>query len=262
MTSALCTRPRASNAGSARWIHPGSRTTGIARRFRSASRRRARGAPRGRGLRSRTSLRGQGGRPCSARPVALAWLLRGSGRGGLERHQTMRATVSWSYQLLDEAERALFDRLSVFAGTFDADAADAAESVATGGVVDELDVVDLSDSLVDKSMVVAERQPGGVRYRLLETLRQYGEERLTDRDGPHPCVVDTFVVTWRLPNAPLGCGSARVSSTQHLRARVGQPARRPRLGDRHQRSSRGRKGRGARQPAWPDPVAHGGRFVG
>lgn len=105
-------------------------------------------------------------------------LLRGSGRGGLERHQTLRATVAWSYQLLKDAEQALFDRLSVCAGTFDAAAA---ESIAADGVVDQLDVIDLLDSLVDKSMLIAERQPDGTRYRLLETLRQYGEEKLTDR---------------------------------------------------------------------------------
>ena len=105
-------------------------------------------------------------------------LLRGSGRGGLERHQTLQATVAWSYQLLSAAEQLLFDRLSVFAGTFDADAV---EAVTPGGPVEELDVVDLLDGLVDKSMVIAGRTERGTRYRLLETLRQYGEERLADR---------------------------------------------------------------------------------
>ncbi|MEX2247215.1 MAG: adenylate/guanylate cyclase domain-containing protein [Dehalococcoidia bacterium] len=105
-------------------------------------------------------------------------LLRGSGRGGLERHQTLRAAVVWSYQLLSETERALFDRLSVFAGGFDLGAA---EKVCSSGPVDEYEVVDLLGSLVDKSMVVADRAEHGTRYRLLETLRQYGEERLNDR---------------------------------------------------------------------------------
>jgi predicted ATPase len=105
-------------------------------------------------------------------------LLRGGGRGGLERHQTLRATVSWSYQLLQSAEQALFDRLSVFAGGFDLAAV---QAVCAAGPIDELDVVDLLGALVDKSLVVATRSEGSTRYQLLETLRQYGEERLEER---------------------------------------------------------------------------------
>jgi predicted ATPase/class 3 adenylate cyclase len=107
-------------------------------------------------------------------------LLRGGGRGGLERHQTLRAAVTWSYQLLPEEHQLLFDRLSVFAGGFDLRAA---EAVCAGGDIDEYDVIDLIGELVDKSMVVADRGESGTRYRLLETLRQYGEERLDDRGG-------------------------------------------------------------------------------
>jgi predicted ATPase/class 3 adenylate cyclase len=105
-------------------------------------------------------------------------LLRGGGRGGLERHQTLRATVAWSYQLLAGDAQLLFDRLSVFAGSFDLAAA---ESVCAGDDLDPYDIVDLLGDLVDKSMVVASRTDRGTRYRLLETLRQYGEERLDDR---------------------------------------------------------------------------------
>jgi predicted ATPase/class 3 adenylate cyclase len=105
-------------------------------------------------------------------------LLRGGGHGGLERHQTLRAAVTWSYQLLSPAEQLLFDRLSVFAGGFDLAAA---EAVCADDQIDDLDVVDLVAELVDKSMVVADRTESGTRYRLLETLRQYGEERLDDR---------------------------------------------------------------------------------
>jgi predicted ATPase/class 3 adenylate cyclase len=105
-------------------------------------------------------------------------LLRGGGRGGLERHQTLRATVAWSYQLLSPEAQLLFDRLSVFAGSFDLAAA---EAVCAGGDLDIYDVVDLLGDLVDKSMVIAVRTDRGTRYRLLETLRQYGEERLDDR---------------------------------------------------------------------------------
>ena len=105
-------------------------------------------------------------------------LLRGSGRGGLERHQTLRAAVGWSYQLLVEAERVLFDRVSVFAGGFDLNAA---ESICADELVDVDEILDLLSSLVDKSMVIADRGGQSTRYRQLETLRQYGEERLADR---------------------------------------------------------------------------------
>ncbi len=105
-------------------------------------------------------------------------LLRSGGRGGLERHQTLRATVAWSYQLLAADAQLLFDRLSVFAGSFDLGAA---EAVCAGDDLDSYDIVDLLGDLVDKSMVVASRSDRGTRYRLLETLRQYGEERLDDR---------------------------------------------------------------------------------
>jgi predicted ATPase/class 3 adenylate cyclase len=102
-------------------------------------------------------------------------LLRGSGRGTLDRHQTLRATVSWSYQLLEENERLFFDRASVFAGGFDLRAA---EAVCGFDPIDVIDIIDLVRSLVDKSMMVADRQKAGMRYRLLETLRQYGEEQM------------------------------------------------------------------------------------
>jgi predicted ATPase/class 3 adenylate cyclase len=111
-------------------------------------------------------------------------LLRGAGRGSIERHQTLRATVAWSYQLLGEAERLLFDRLSVFAAGFDLRAA---EAVGGSGPVEHHDVADLLPALVDKSLVTVERGTGaGVRYQLLETLRQFGEEELRRRDEIGP----------------------------------------------------------------------------
>ncbi len=103
-------------------------------------------------------------------------LLRGSGRGGVERHQTLAATVQWSYDLLEEAERVLFDQLCVYAGSFDISAIE--QVCIDGGVVDPYDLVDLMVSLVDKSMVVADRSGPTVRYRLLETFRQFGESHL------------------------------------------------------------------------------------
>jgi predicted ATPase/class 3 adenylate cyclase len=104
-------------------------------------------------------------------------LLRASRRGSVERHQTLRATVSWSYQLLDQREQAVFERCAVFAGTFDQPAVAA---VCADGTLDADDVGDVLASLVEKNMVVADRHGVATRYRLLETLRQFGEESLGD----------------------------------------------------------------------------------
>jgi predicted ATPase/DNA-binding SARP family transcriptional activator len=102
-------------------------------------------------------------------------LLTGGSRTAMARQQTLQATVDWSYSLLHGAEQSLLRRLSVFAGTFDLDAA---EAVCGIGDIETVDVSGLLGSLVDKSLVVAE--PAGVtlRYRLLETIRQFATERL------------------------------------------------------------------------------------
>jgi predicted ATPase/class 3 adenylate cyclase len=105
-------------------------------------------------------------------------LLTGGGRTAVERHRTLLAAVSWSYELLDEAEQAVFQRLSTTAGSFDLAAA---EAIASGGVVEDLDVLDALGHLVDKSMVLAEVGPRGVRYRVLETLRQFSADRLAEQ---------------------------------------------------------------------------------
>ncbi|MEE9581372.1 MAG: tetratricopeptide repeat protein [Acidimicrobiia bacterium] len=103
-------------------------------------------------------------------------LLTGGTRTSLPRQHTLRAAVDWSYELLSDAEQKLFDRLSVFADGF---TMDAVEAVCGEGAVD---VVDTVIRLVDQSMVVAESRLGsGTRYRLLETLRQYGWQRLEER---------------------------------------------------------------------------------
>ena len=107
-------------------------------------------------------------------------LLTGRRRRAVERHQTLRATVDWSYSLLDELERAVFDRLGVFAGTFDAPAA---QAVVTGDGVEAWDVLDALTELVAKSMVDAEETADGTtRYQMLETLGQYARERLDEHD--------------------------------------------------------------------------------
>jgi predicted ATPase len=108
-------------------------------------------------------------------------LLAGRRRGSVERHQTLRATLDWSYSLLGETERMVFDRLGVFAGSFDADAATAV----AGEDLDSWDVLDTLDSLAAKSMLLADTtDQGATRYRMLETMRHYARERLADQGDP------------------------------------------------------------------------------
>jgi predicted ATPase/DNA-binding CsgD family transcriptional regulator len=110
-------------------------------------------------------------------------LLSGGGRSVLARQRTLRATMDWSYGLLDETERALFRRLSVFAGGF---TLGAAEAVCAGEDLEGDKVLDLLASLVDKSLVIVEEQDGEARYRLLETMRQYGREKLQESGEDEP----------------------------------------------------------------------------
>jgi non-specific serine/threonine protein kinase len=102
-------------------------------------------------------------------------LLTAGERTAVPRHRTLRATLDWSHDLLDDRERALLRRLAVFAGGFTLEAAEAA---CAGDGVAGADVLELLASLVDKSMVVVESQGGFARYRLLETVRHYALERL------------------------------------------------------------------------------------
>jgi len=104
-------------------------------------------------------------------------LLTGGSRAALPRQQTLAATVEWSYNLLDPAERALFERLAVFAGGF---TLDACESIVDDGPSCGA-ALGLLTQLVEKSLVLAETVADGTkRYRLLETLRQYAHERLLE----------------------------------------------------------------------------------
>jgi predicted ATPase/class 3 adenylate cyclase len=102
-------------------------------------------------------------------------ILTGSERGAVERHQTLRAAIDWSYDLLDEPERTVLDRLSVFASGF---TLEAAEAVASGEGIERDDAFDLLASLVAQSLVEAEATGEETRYRLLEIIRQYAQERL------------------------------------------------------------------------------------
>nr|CRL74416.1 regulatory protein LuxR [Mycolicibacterium malmesburyense] len=102
-------------------------------------------------------------------------LLTGGSRKAVRRQQTLKASVDWSHQMLTEPERVVFRRLAAFAGDFDLEAA---QAVATGGEVERFQVLDLLMLLVDKSLVLAESSSGRVRYRLLETVRQYALDKL------------------------------------------------------------------------------------
>jgi hypothetical protein len=97
----------------------------------------------------------------------------------MPRHKTLHATMDWSHELLPEQERILFRRLSVFAGGF---TLEAAESVCTGEDLEQNEVLDLLSRLVDKSLVITWEDRDGTRYRLLETVRQYGRERLDESE--------------------------------------------------------------------------------
>jgi hypothetical protein len=104
-------------------------------------------------------------------------VLAGGKRGAVERHQTLRAAIDWSYDLLTKAQQRLLARLTVFAGGC---TLEAAEAVCAGGAVEAGAVWELVAALVARSLVVAEDQGAETRYRLLETIRQYGEERLDE----------------------------------------------------------------------------------
>lgn len=93
------------------------------------------------------------------------------------RHRTLDAAMRWSYELLDETQRRVFDRVSVFAGPF---TIEAAEAIVAGDGVEEWEVLDEVLALVDKSLVIADETSTGARYRLLETMRQFGQANLAD----------------------------------------------------------------------------------
>ena len=93
----------------------------------------------------------------------------------MARHHTLRHAVAWSYDLLDDAEKALLERCSVFASGFDLQSACA---VAGFDDVDDFAVLDLLETLVRKSLLVADRSAGRTRFSMLETIRQFAEEQL------------------------------------------------------------------------------------
>ncbi len=108
-------------------------------------------------------------------------LLTGGVRGAPARQRTLEASLDWSYELLDDVQRLGLARLSVFAGSFELDAA---EAVVGGDGIDGDDVLDLVAGLVGQSLVQVTQRHGRARYRLLETVRAYARQRLSELDDP------------------------------------------------------------------------------
>jgi predicted ATPase/class 3 adenylate cyclase/DNA-binding CsgD family transcriptional regulator len=106
-------------------------------------------------------------------------LLTGGSRKAVRRQQTLRASVDWSHAMLTEPEAVVFRRIAAFMGGFDFAAV---QAIVGGGKVASYQVLDLLTLLVDKSLVLADSTTGRVRYRLLETVRQYALEKLSESD--------------------------------------------------------------------------------
>ena len=110
-------------------------------------------------------------------------MLTGGSRTALPRHRTLRSLIDWSHELLGEAEQAVLRRASVFAGGW---TLQAAESVCSGGSARRTEVLDLLASLTDKNLVLAETQGEETRFRLLETVRHYAQDRLRESGEDEP----------------------------------------------------------------------------
>jgi predicted ATPase/class 3 adenylate cyclase len=122
-------------------------------------------------------IRGLGVEQITSRLDDRFRLLTGGSRTALPRQRTLQATIDWSYKLLSEEERVLLRRLSVFAGGW---TLEAAEQVCGSGGIESEQILDLLLRLVDKSLVVPETQEAELRYKMLETIRQYAQEKLDE----------------------------------------------------------------------------------
>jgi len=109
-------------------------------------------------------------------------LLTGGRRSAAERHQTLRAAIEWSYEMLEPSERQLFDALGVFPAAF---GADAVAAVASGDGLEAWAVLDAGAGLVAKSMILADDSTGSTRYQMLETIRTFARERLEQSGKLH-----------------------------------------------------------------------------
>ena len=167
-----------------------------------------------------------------ARRLERNFAVLGAGRRGtLPHHQTLRATIDWSYQLLAEPEQRLLARLAVFAGGC---TLEAAETVCGGEGIDPDTVFELLASLVARSLVVTEEHGPETRYRLLETIRQYGEERLNrDRRNRPVAGPARRLLRGRPPTNPASRPARGGVLGGAAQNRTRQPARCLVLGDRH-----------------------------
>ncbi|MBN4047465.1 hypothetical protein JYT71_00505 [Acidimicrobiaceae bacterium AH-315-P05] len=152
-------------------------------------------------------------------------LLSGSARG-LERHQTLHHAVAWSYDLLEDDERYFLDQCSVFADGFDLTAVRTV--CGADGPLDEFAALDTLDSLVRKSLVVTDRESGRSRYRLLETIRQFAEERLIDkgaiaevRDRHARFFARGAIAQWDVWNGPGFRGATEWAEAEFANLRAG-----------------------------------------
>jgi len=127
------------------------------------------------------------------------WLLSDGRRHGVDRHQTMRATVEWSYQLLEPTAQRLLEWMAVFSGGFELDAV---RHVAAQHELEPSDAPDLVGSLVSKSMVEADRGSAVLRYRLLETVRVFAIQRLHERGEQRQATVSHAEWVARLTGLP------------------------------------------------------------
>jgi len=151
----------------------------------------------------------------------FALLTRGRG-SALLRHQTLRTLIDWSYDLLDDRERVVLCRLSVFSAGW---TLVAAEAVCSRGGVEPPEVADLLSSLVDKSLVQAEAASGGLRYRLLETIRHYVTGKLSELEEgeeastrwSHAC----FFLVLAEEAAPHLCGGEQARWFDHIETELG-----------------------------------------
>ena len=166
-------------------------------------------------------------------------LLVGPRRGLPQRHQTLRQTVAWSYDQLDDEEKALLDRCSVFVGGFDLDSACAVAGSDETDVPDTYAVLDLLDALVRKSLMVADRSSGRTRFSMLETIRQFADEQLAARgaaDHVRTAHARYFagreadvLACWDSPRQPRGLQLVRRRAAQSAHGvPVGRRPRRPR----------------------------------
>ena len=154
-------------------------------------------------------------------------LLTGS-RRSMERHQTLRHAVQWSYDLLNDIERRVLQRASVFAGGFAIAAATTVCGHGKEGELDEIEMLDVLDSLVRKSLVNVDRTSAELRYSMLETIRQFAEERLADsgegetvRDGHALFFADQAEASFELFRSPQEALAYRFVDDEIANARAG-----------------------------------------